>query len=112
MIKDYIFAITNLTLFRESLLTSDSYLVSVTNGEGTIKSPTTLVSYNGNQSVATVRGSAEDLAEMDKFSSVVLCGEGVNVKDETDITWIDKDLYYSIYDISVPNTPIIHCVFA
>ena len=126
--KDYIFAVTDLEDFREALLASDSDLVTTAEDSGvaTIQSATTMVHYNGNQSVAIARLQLQALVDMQGLAGIEMVGQasGAFIKGEKDITWINKELYYSIYDIT-PRTftdedgaehthtpPFLHCVFA
>ena len=124
MIKDYIFAVTDLEAFRSSLLTSNSKLVNVSeDGIATIQSPTTMIKYNGNKSVAMSRIDESYLAEVLALGNITLCGSGVNVKTIDDVSWTDKALYHSIHNIETVTLtdeegehsytpPLLHCVFA
>ena len=133
MIADRILAVTDLKAFRlsiEKAYDEGSSLVSMYDEVSpkrfvfTIKSPPTMVKYNGNQSVAMSRISESDLTQMLNFDSVVLVGQGVNIKTIDDVEWIDKALYHSIHTqepvtfkddegIESTYTPSeLHCVFA
>ena len=126
--KDYIFAVTDLEGFREALLASDSDLVTTAEDSGvaTIQSATTMVHYNGNQSVAIARLQLQALVDMQGLAGIEMVGQASDmfIKKIDDVTWSNKDLYYSIYDIT-PRTfadedgaehtytpPALHCVFA
>jgi len=127
MIKDYIFAVTDLEAFRKSLVTLDSTLVSKdTEGNVYLNTPTTMVYYKGNQSVAMVRLEEESLTEIGSFANVVLVGEAKEqyIKGPLDVKWIKRLVYHDIYDVTLTtfiddegNTqrispPYLHCVFA
>jgi len=116
---DYIFAVTDLINFRATLSTMVSDLVI----DSKVVLPTTMINYKENQSVAMVRTTQDNLEEIQSLADVVLCGHGVNIKTESDVTWINKDLYYEIYDISPITTTDeygestytpskLHCVFS
>ena len=122
---DYIFAVINLNTFRAALRHVDSNLVSIDeDGVATIRSPTTMVKYNGNQSVAICRINATEAAEMQTFDSVKLCGSASKIEKHEDVNWVDEALYYSIHEVtpieftdedgvvSAHTPPKLHCVFA
>jgi len=127
MITDYIFAVTDLEAFRVSLLSIESDLVSIgEDGVATILSPTTMIKYKGNQSVAIARIDTNSLSELSSFASMVLVGEAKQsfIKTNDDVNWLNEDLYHSIHSIE-PITYIddygfeqsyipskLHCVFA
>ena len=125
--KDYIFAVTDLTAFRDSLLNIGSDLVNIDeSGSATIKSATTMIKYNGNQSVAIARINPATLVELGSFASMVLVGEAKNmcINSNDDVNWTDEALYHTIHSIDpvtytdddgtehVYTPPKLHCVLA
>lgn len=100
--KDYIFAVTNLVTFRDSLLTSNSKLVNINEDNiATLNINTTMIKYNGNQSVAIARIDDAQLAEIKSFDALVVVGNAkidfINSND--DVNWIDENLYHAIHNI-------------
>lgn len=116
---DCIFAVTDYIKFKESLLIANSDIVT----DLKINLPATIFTCENNKSVVMVRASQQNIDKYQLLSSVEVCGHGVNIKSESDVTWVNRDLYYSIYDITpiiiiddfgeTTHTPsALHCVFS
>lgn len=128
MIKDYIFAVTDLTAFRASLLLSDSSLVhvDVESNTATLAITKTAMCINNTQAVFLTRSDSDLLTELESLPNLTLCGEAATqyIASADDVTWLNKPLYHSIYDISpviytdeegveqTYNKPVLHAAFA
>lgn len=104
MIKDYLFASTDLDAFRNSLANHIGTIASLTD-EGSVRLDSTKsrVYYNGNQSVAVVRvRNNQELDLLNSLDAFVQIGEAKAqfIRSIDDIEFIEggEPLYYSIYD--------------
>lgn len=128
MIKDYIVAITDIAAHNIALLTSSSALVNVDeeSNTATLAITKTAMCINNTQAVFLIRIDSDLLPELQSLPNLTLCGEATvqYIASADDVTWINKPLYHSIYDISpvtytdeegVEQTytkPILHAAFA